>query len=141
MKLKVIILISCASRKLSCRAKARDLYISPLFKLSLRYAEGLKADGIFILSAKHGLLPLSREIEPYEQTLNDMRAAEIKIWAEKVLAQLKGACSVEQTAFIFLAGEKYRKYLLPHLTNTEIPLQGLRIGQQMKELKRLCHER
>ena len=33
-----IVLISCVSKKLDHSAKARDMYISPLFKLSLKYA-------------------------------------------------------------------------------------------------------
>jgi hypothetical protein len=36
---------------------------------------------------------------------------------------------------VFLAGERYRKYLIPHLTNHEIPLRGLGIGKQMRFLK------
>jgi hypothetical protein len=69
---KQIVLISCASRKLSQKAKVKDLYVSTLFKLNLKYAQQLEPDNIFILSAKHGLLSLEQEIEPYEQTLNNM---------------------------------------------------------------------
>ncbi|MFN5749119.1 MAG: DUF6884 domain-containing protein, partial [Pseudanabaena sp.] len=43
---KSIVLISCASRKLSQRAKAKDLYISTLFKLNLKYAQKLESDNI-----------------------------------------------------------------------------------------------
>ena len=65
-----IVLISCVSQKLSHRAKAKDLYVSTLFRLNLKYAKILNPDAIYILSAKHGLLSLEQEIEPYEQTLN-----------------------------------------------------------------------
>lgn len=58
------VLISCVSKKQKYRAKAQDLYISPLFKLNLEYAQELKPDAIFILSAKHGLLHLDTEIDP-----------------------------------------------------------------------------
>ncbi len=67
---KRIVLISCVSQKLPQRAKVKDLYISTLFKFNLKYAEKLKPDDIFVLSAKHGLLPLEKEIEPYNETLN-----------------------------------------------------------------------
>ena len=53
---KKIVLISCVSAKLSRRSKVRDLYISTLFKLNLKYAEKLRPDNIYVLSAKHGLL-------------------------------------------------------------------------------------
>jgi len=132
-----VVLISCASRKLSVRAKAQDLYVSTLFKLNLKYAQKLEPDNIFILSAKHGLLSLAEEIEPYELTLNNMYANEIKQWADQVLKQISEIYSIEETIFIFLAGEKYRKYLLPHLKNIQIPLEGLGIGKQLQKLKEL----
>ena len=134
---KRVILISCVSKKLPRRAKAKDLYISTLFKLNLKYAEKLKPDAIYILSAKYGLLSLNQEIEPYEQTLNDMRSGEIKQWASQVLEQMKDVCSIDETEFIFLAGDKYRKYLLPHIKNAKVPLEGLRIGEQLQKLKGL----
>lgn len=134
---KRIVLISCVSQKLSKRAKAKDLYISTLFKFNLKYAEKLEPDDIFILSAKHGLLPLNQVIEPYEQTLNNMRSGEIKQWANRVLEQIKDVCSIDETEFIFLAGDKYRKYLLPHIRYAQIPLEGLRIGEQLQKLKEL----
>lgn len=134
---KCIVLISCVSKKLTHRAKAKDLYISTLFKLNLKYAEKLNPDDIFILSAKYGLLPLDREIEPYEQTLNNMCSSDIKTWAYLVLEQLNSVCSIDETEFIFLAGDKYRKYLLSHMKHFQIPLKGLRIGEQLQKLKEL----
>lgn len=134
---KKIVLISCVSQKLPHRAKAKDLYVSTLFKLNLKYANSLSPSEIYALSARHGLLELEREIEPYEQTLNNMRTSEIKEWANNVLQQLRSVASLEEAEFIFLAGDKYRKYLLPHIKNAEIPLKGLRIGEQLQRLKEL----
>jgi len=134
---KRIVLISCVSKKLLSVAKTKDLYISTLFKLNLQYAKKLEPDSIFVLSAKYGLLPLNKEIEPYEQTLNNMRSNEVKEWANRVLAQIKEVCSIDETEFTFLSGEKYRKYLLPHMKNVQIPLKGLPIGKQLQRLKEL----
>jgi hypothetical protein len=130
-----IVLISCVSQKLSHRAKAKDLYVSSLFKYNLKYAGYFNPDKIFILSAEHGLLNLEREIEPYNKTLNTMRSSEIKEWANNVLIQLKKETDIQKDEFIFLAGEKYRKYLIPHITNYKVPMDGLRIGEQLKYLK------
>ena len=130
-----IVLVSCASKKLSYGAKAKDLYISPLFSYNLAYAESLKPDAIFILSAKHGLLDLEKEIEPYNKTLNKMPSKEVKEWAEGVLFQLSKVVNVNEDEIVFLAGEKYRKYLVPHITNYKVPLRGLGIGKQLKYLK------
>jgi hypothetical protein len=106
---KRIVLISCVSQKLSHRAKVRDIYVSTLFKLNLKYAGSLNPDGVYVLSAKHGLFDLEQEIEPYEQTLNNMKSKEIRLWADKVLRQLNEAASLEESEFVFLAGDKYRK--------------------------------
>jgi cytoplasmic iron level regulating protein YaaA (DUF328/UPF0246 family) len=65
-----IILISCASTKCQYKTEAQNMYISPLFIKSLKYAKNkLKSDKIFILSAKYGLLDLIDVIEPYNVTL------------------------------------------------------------------------
>jgi hypothetical protein len=134
---KRIVLISCVSKKLSHRAKAKDLYISTLFKLNLKYANKLSPDGIYILSAKYGLLNLDQEIDPYEQTLNNMRANEVKQWADRLIEQIRKAIVIEETDFVFLTGEKYRKYLIPYLSSVQIPLKGLGIGKQLQKLKKL----
>jgi hypothetical protein len=132
-----IILISCVSQKLSQRAKAKNLYTSTLFKLNRKYAEKLNPDKIFVLSAKYGLLDMEQKIEPYEQTLNSMPVKEVKLWASHVIDQLKEIGSLNKMEITFLAGKKYRKFLTPHLSNYTIPLQGLRIGEQLQKLKRL----
>jgi hypothetical protein len=134
---KKIVLISCVSKKLQHQAKAKDLYINTLFKFNLKYTKSLKPDAIYILSAKHGFLNMEQEIEPYEQTLNTIPVYEIKEWAHGVLLQLVEVASLDKTEFIFLAGGKYRKYLLPYIKNTQIPLKGLGIGNQLQRLKEL----
>lgn len=114
--MKTIVLISCVSQKQKTNGiliPAKDLYISSLFKKALKYAEGLNPDHIYILSAKHHLLPLEKEIEKYELTLNKMPAAECKQWAEEVLNSLEAnGHDLENDEFILLAGERYCKYLL-----------------------------
>jgi hypothetical protein len=104
--------------------------------MSLKYAEILNHDDIFILSAKHGLLELERIITPYNQTLNKMDQTSLRRWAERVLRALKErGYDLNGDRFTFLAGTNYRKYLIPHIENYEIPMEGLRIGSQLKFLK------
>ncbi|MBC8264524.1 MAG: hypothetical protein H8E47_10420 [Anaerolineales bacterium] len=119
--------------------EVRNASISTLFKLNLQYARKLKPDAIFILSAKHGLLTLNDEIEPYNVTLNKMGANERKAWANKVIEQLQVHADLQHDHFIILAGERYRQYLLPHLASYEIPLKGLPIGKQLQYLKKQVH--
>jgi len=134
--MKKIILISCVSQKRAYRSKAKDLYISALFKKNLAYAKRLNPDAIYILSAKYGLLDLETEMDPYNLTLNTMSAGQIRNWAEKVLQQLSQVANLNDDHFIFLAGIKYRKYLLPHLWSYEVPFEGLPIGKQLQALSR-----
>ena len=129
-----IVLISCVSKKLNHKSKAQDLYASPLFRKNLLYAKSLNPDKIFILSSEYGLLDLNREIEPYDKTLNKMSSDEIKEWVNYVLNQLQKVSDLDKDDFVFLAGNNYRKFLLPHIKNYEIPMFGLSIGKQLKWL-------
>ena len=132
--MKTIYLIACCSKKLKGIYPAEKLYQSDLFKKSLAYAKSKKADAIYILSAKHHLVSLREELKDYNVTLNDFSVADKKTWAEKVLSLLKEKCDLQNDHIVFLAGNNYRKYLLPHIKNYEIPLAGLRIGEQLQWL-------
>ena len=138
--MKKIVLISCVSKKRQQRTKASDLYISSWFKLALQFARKQKSDAVFILSALHGLLDLDTEISPYEITLNKMSSAQRKEWANRVIAQLKRKVDLKKDHFVILAGQQYRENLIPHIRHYEIPLEGLRIGEQLQLLKRSLYE-
>lgn len=133
--MRKIVLISCVSKKLSHKAKVENLYISQLFKYSLEYAKSLSPDSIFVLSAKYGLLPLDKEIEPYNKTLKEMPEKEVKKWADGVIEQLEKQADIQNDEIIFFAEQKYRKYLVPHVRNYKIPLEGLDLFKQLKYLK------
>lgn len=132
--MRTVVLISCVSQKLDYPSKAKDLYISNLFKKNMAYANKLQPDEIYILSAKYGLLKLDDEIEPYDLTLNTMSTKEKKEWADNILEQLKNLEDISNTKFIFLAGINYRKYLVEHMTYYDVPMEGLTIGKQLQYL-------
>ncbi|MBU0963071.1 MAG: hypothetical protein KKD48_04170 [Nanoarchaeota archaeon] len=131
-----VVLISCVSKKLNHKSKAKDLYVSPLFKKEFEYAKLLNPDKIFILSAKYGLLKLDEEIEPYNKTLNKMLSNEIKEWADSVLNQLKKVSDLNKDEFVFLAGKNYRKFLLPSLKYYKIPMEHITLFYQLGWLKK-----
>jgi hypothetical protein len=135
-----IVLLSCVKKKLLYRAKAKDLYISPLFRFNLGYAHSLNPDAIYILSAKYGLVSLEQEIDTYNLTLNDMSEIKKKDWAQKVLMDLRQKTNLATDHFVFLAGMNYRKYLFPYMKSYEVPLEGYTFGQQLRELKRRINE-
>ena len=132
MSVKRIVLISCGKRKCWHKAQAQDLYQGALFRKSLRYARTLlKPDMIYALSAKHHLVDLEKEIEPYDLTLRDMSAAERRRWAAVVLEQLDEVADLRNDHFTLLAGVRYREHLIPHISHCCIPMRGLRIGEQL----------
>lgn len=132
---RTIILISCSSRKTAQPAPAAELYQGTLFKASLAWAEQQIPDAIYILSAKHHLVEPGEVLEPYDLTLNDMPTAELRQWSDTVLVQLKSATDIERDRFVILAGDKYRRFLLPHLNRVELPLECMRIGEQVQFLQ------
>jgi len=128
------VLIACSSKKLPNKAPARDLYTSPLFRKSLEYSELLVPNHTFILSAKHGLLELEEEILPYEESLNTIGYGKRRDWAESVLGSLEKKINLDEEQITFLAGKKYREFLIPRIKHYEVPMKGLGIGEQLKWL-------
>lgn len=94
----------------------------------------LMGDRWYILSAKHGLLSPSQVIEPYDETLNEMRKSERLLWAEGVLTHLLTLTKCQDTV-VFLAGKRYREFIAPELRregySVDIPMEGMPIGKQL----------
>lgn len=129
-----IALISCTKLKQTYNCTAEKMYQpSTLFSKALAYVKKQNYDATYILSAKHGLLPLDEMIAPYNVTLNNMSAQEVKNWSLRVLKDLY---ELDIMQIDFYAGEKYRKYLIPKIESKgivcNVPLQGLGIGEQLQ---------
>ena len=137
--MKTIILISCCKTKLNHRAPAEFLYQSTGFKKQLAYAKSQKADAIFVISAKHHLVPLSRELEPYDVCLNDKSSSEKAAWAKIVLSQLEKDFNLLEDKFIILAGKDYYSELIRGISNYELPLEGLPMGTRLQWLDEHTH--
>ena len=125
VQVKTIVLVSCASKKLNHRARAQDLYVSELFRKSLAYARTLRPAAVFILSAKHGLVRPDEQIDPYDVTLNKMSLAEVRAWSDGVFGQLQQHTDADYDRFVFLAGDRYRRSLVPRLRSVDVPMEGL----------------
>jgi chaperonin cofactor prefoldin len=133
-----IVLLSCTKSKLDKKSQAKDLYsASPMFQKTLKYGESLKPDKMFILSAKHHLLDLNTQIEPYDLTLKTMKKDEKDSWGQKVISQLKSK-NIDPTknTFIFLTGSEYMKPLKSQIPeeNIETPMDGKRMGERLSWL-------
>lgn len=131
-----VYLVSCVGRKRSYKSAARDLYVSSWFVKARRYVEA-SGSPWFILSAEHGLVRPDALIEPYQRTLNTMMVAERRAWAKRVDRDLVEAVP-DLSQVVFLAGERYRQFLLQHLAargvKALVPMAGLRIGEQLSWL-------
>ena len=134
--MKQVVLISCGKRKAETARAARDLYVGPFYSASLAYAEYLRPDVILILSAKHHVLPLGQVVEPYDLTLTGMRVNDVRSWAAQTLRELGEWTDLEHDRFTILAGDRYRRFLLPALGQYEIPFQGLGMLKQIQSMRR-----
>ena len=128
----MMIFLSCTKSKRNEKCKAKDMYISDLFKKSLQYAESLKPDKIFILSAKYGLLNLDDIIAPYNQTLKGANNETCKHWAMMVYKQMLEQKIDFAEKAIFLCGVNYRRYLMTKFKNASAPMKNIRIGKQLE---------
>lgn len=133
-----IILISCVKSKMGHPCKAKDMYISPLFKGGYKYAKQMQPDRIYILSAKYGLLHEDDEIVPYNETLKEKTEHEKKVWSYHIIQNLiKENIDLERDEIIILAGVEYRKYIIQKMKNYKIPNKGLSLGKQLKKYSKL----
>ena len=123
-----IALVACCGQKLGHPAPAAELYTSPLFRKSVSYATTF--DAWYILSAKYGLVLPTELIEPYDRTLLTMGKADRLAWGRKVLDQITEA-GIEEAEFTALAGARYAEPLVRAGLRVDLPLKGLRIGEQL----------
>lgn len=136
--MSTIVILSCTKSKLDKPSQAQDLYsASPMFKKTLEYGKSLKPDKMYILSAKHFLVPLNKVLAPYDKTLKEMPKDEKNAWGEKVISQMKASgINIEKDKFIFLTGSEYMKPLLQYIPegNIEKPMEGRRMGERLQWL-------
>jgi len=133
-----IVLLSCTKSKLDKPSQAQNLYsASPMFQKTLEYGKALHPDKMFILSAKHHLVPLTKVLEPYDKTLKEMSKDEKEKWGEEVYKQMKQhKINPEKDTFIMLTGSEYMKPLTKYIPeeHMEMPMEGKRFGERLKWL-------
>ena len=133
-----VVLLSCTKSKTKHAAPAQELYsASPMFQKTLEYGKSLKPDKMYILSAKHHLVPLTKTLEPYDKTLKEMPKDEKEKWGEETIKQMKSAgINPEKDTFVFLTGSEYMKPFNQYIpdSNIENPMGGKRFGERLKWL-------
>lgn len=126
-----VVFIGCVKSKEDHRCEAQDMYISPLFEKSFAYAQQLQPDRIYILSAKHHLLPIDKVISPYDLTLKDMSADERREWGGVCISMMEKEGISPNDEAIFLCGEVYLENIRDWFSNPIEPLKGLALGETM----------
>lgn len=130
--MKPLYLIACSGAKLGHAAPAAELYQGQAFKLAMQAAERAGAD-VIILSALHGPVSPTRQLQPYNRALTDMSTHQRRVWAAMTKQQLQ---QHKGRSITVLAGKHYAAAVdgWPNVTR---PLAGLGIGQQLAALKNL----
>ena len=79
-------------------------------------------------------------ISPYDLTLNTMLVVDRHTWARRVLNELEPHLDGVESV-VFLAGQRYREFLEASLRSRglsiSVPMEGLRIGEQLAWLTRM----
>jgi len=129
-----IALIACCKTKKEGIMKAKDIYISQLFKGYYNIAKK-ECDKIYILSARYGILNENDYISSYQETLNDKTEYEKKLYAYKIYQDLSKILNSNDIIYWY-AGENYKKYLTKVIKNKQIHYsKNLTIGKILKKLK------
>jgi hypothetical protein len=134
-----LVIISCGSRKASSREIASELYTGSYFALALRAARSLvPADRIRVLSAKHGLVPLWRQLDPYDLRLGHAGS----VTDTTVKAQAKAQFITDVDDVMVLAGRDYRDLAAAVWPHARSPFLGTRgNGDQQKILAAIAADR
>ena len=116
---KKIALLSCTKDKLPYKSKVKDLYSASIyFKNTLQKIQKENFDYIYVISAKHGVLELNQEINPYDFTLSQLKVLEKRDWARSILNQLKEKnIDIIKNNFYSFLDKEYLDWLNPYLKN------------------------
>jgi hypothetical protein len=139
-----IVIVACGSRKATpdyARYGYRDvipagqLYTGAYHRSLRQAADALThPDLIWILSARHGLVPLDRPLVPYDVRLGDPGSI-----TPLRLAQDAAALGLGDADVVFLGGRSYAQLLATAVPHTLAPLHGT-LGEHRAQCRRISRE-
>lgn len=101
----MIVVISCGAKKQAVPSRAIDLYQGSYFKAARNWARSVAPDArIFIMSAKYGLLPANKVVEPYNLRMGQAGSVTVA-----TLRQQARALMIDREVAIVVAGGAYAK--------------------------------
>lgn len=137
-------LVACCKTKLDRAAPVRELYTSPLFKLSLAYAEAT-CSAVYVISAQHDLLDLDQVIAPYERTMASLTPTQRTLFGGGVVRGLIQRHEYPLIVSAF-AGAAYVTPIRRALDRMGIryslkeALSGMQIGERLSFLSRASRD-
>jgi hypothetical protein len=133
-----IALISCCAKKLDRRAPARDLYTSPLFRMTARYVEEVLRVPWFVLSALHRVVHPDTLLSPYDFSMSKMSKREREVWSQRVRVELRTLSCWDRTGVkrvtAFAGGDYLRGLRRTGDFTLSEPLAGKMIGSRLRWL-------
>jgi len=134
----LVVLVGCGASKADKAMPAKYLYTGSLFRSAYAAAERV-ADDFMIISAGHGLLSPDAVTEPYERDLSKDRLRDREAWGWRVGSSIASRYLGMKVRIIALAGSTYTDVLRFPLSlrgiRLETPLDGLGLGERLRELK------
>ncbi len=130
------IILGCVSSKRSSPAKAKDLYVSPMFAKRRRYAESTGRPW-FIFSAEHGIIDPEVVIAPYDVAMAKLPVDQVRAKGRQAVDQLEALVGhLRGKTFEVHAGAAYVKSIEGPLAKRGAtllnPLRRLRFGYQLQ---------
>lgn len=133
--MRQVVLLCTANRKGPRPAPAIALYRSPLFYAGRRYAQRLRPDALYLLSAAYGLVAAARELPPYPETMSSLRPEDLGPWAEAILSDLAARTPLARTHVTLLGLDRFIVPLLPPLPHHTAPLRGMTLPEALHWLR------
>ncbi|WP_053679915.1 DUF6884 domain-containing protein [Streptomyces sp. XY66] len=130
-----IVVVGCGKAKQDRRVRAGAMYVGTFHGSCRETAKALLQDGgrLYILSAAHGLLDLSTEIDPYDITVGDPGS----VSGDFVQAQVRER-GIESAEVTVLAGSKYVALARQSWPGLQAPLAGAGgIGEMKQRLSQI----
>lgn len=142
-----VVIIGCGKAKRELAPGQRvpivELYTGSLFRARLTYAQALGGPH-YVLSARHGLVPVDCEVETYEDDLNKRTARERRGWTELATVQIRSAATpkgqqeFEKRPIVALVAGRYAEWigtLRREGHDVDVPAEGLPVGLAIRWLR------
>jgi hypothetical protein len=154
-KATTIGIVACSKQKRDDKKRlpARQRYCSPMFRMSLEYAER-ECAAVYIVSAMYGLITPDAEISDYDRRLSDLGGKRHqKAWGVRIASTLIATHGKRNVDYLLMMGEDYAAPLRGGLhvhggyvgdtwqgvpfDRMHEPLKGLALGPRLSKLRSL----